>query len=75
MPPRLNAAWKLGMIGRPRTATRSTAALLKATLIPPYALPKTSSTVPRASAEWVSGGRAMLRQSRTAQATVTGWLP
>jgi hypothetical protein len=75
MPPRLNAAWKLGMIGRRIATTRSTAALLKATLIPPYAAPNTSRTRPSARAEWVSGGRATLRESRTAQTTVTRWLP
>ena len=63
------------MTGRPSAATRSTAALLKATFIPPKAAPKTSSTAPSASAEWVSGGSATLSDSRTAQTTVTGWLP
>ena len=71
MPPRLNAAWKLGMTGRPSAATRSTAALLKATFSEPYAAPKNSSTAPRASAEWVSGGRATVRESSAAHQTVT----
>ena len=35
MPPRLNAAWKLGITGRRSAATRSTAALFIATLSPP----------------------------------------
>lgn len=48
MPPRLNAAWKLGMIGLPRAPTRSTAALFIATLMPPYAAPNASRTRPSA---------------------------
>jgi hypothetical protein len=72
MPPRLKAAWKLGMTGRRSAATRSTAALLKATLMPPYAAPKTSRTAARAGAERVSGGRATLSESSTAHTTVTG---
>lgn len=75
MPPRLNAAWKLGITGLRRVATRSTAALFIATFMPPYAAPNTSSTRPSESAEWVWAGRAMLRGSRTPQATVTAWLP
>lgn len=75
MPPRLNAAWKLGMTGRRSAATRSTAALFMATLIPPYAAPNTSRTSPSATAECVSGGRATLSASRMPQTTVTGWLP
>ncbi|MGY3684333.1 hypothetical protein ACVWXU_007956 [Streptomyces sp. TE33382] len=35
IPPRLNAAWKLGITGRRRAATRSTAALFIATFMPP----------------------------------------
>lgn len=31
--------------------------------------------MPSAAAEWVSGGSVTLRESRTAQTTVTGWLP
>lgn len=72
MPPRLKAAWKLGMMGRRRAATRSTAALFIATLMPPYAAPNTRSTSPSASAECVSGGSATLSGNRTPQATVTG---
>ncbi|CAO0825474.1 hypothetical protein SMICM17S_05489 [Streptomyces microflavus] len=75
MPPRLNAAWKLGITGRRSAATRSTAALFIATFIPPYAAPKTSRTRPSESAEWVCAGRAMLSGSRTPQTTVTAWLP
>lgn len=75
MPPRLNAAWKLGITGRRMAATRSTAALFIATLTPPYAAPKTSSTMPSASGECVSGGRAMLSDIRGPLTTVTGWLP
>lgn len=67
MPPKLKAAWKLGMTGRRSAVTRSTAALLKATLIPPYAAPKTGSTAPSAPAECVSGGSATLSDSRTPQ--------
>lgn len=75
MPPRLNAAWKLGMTGLRRAATRSTAALLQATLTPPYAAPNKRSTAPRAAAERVSGGSATLRASTAVHATLTGWFP
>lgn len=75
MPPRLNAAWKLEITGRRSAATRSTAALFIATLRPPYAAPNTSSTSPRARAEWVWGGSTTLSESSTAHSTVTGWLP
>ncbi len=63
----LNAAWNDGITGRRSAATRSTAALFMATLIAPYAAPKTSSTRPRARAERVSGGRATPTQTSTAE--------
>ncbi len=46
-----------------------------ATLIPPYAAPKTSRTRPSAVADRVSGGSATLSARRAPQATVTRWLP
>lgn len=74
-PPRLNAAWKLGITGRRRAATRSTAALFMATLMEPNAAPKTTRTRPSASAERVSGGSTTPADSSAAVPTVTACAP
>ena len=60
MPPRLNAAWKLGITGRRSAATRSTAALFMATLIPPYAAAEDQQD--RARARAPSGSAAAARR-------------